>query len=139
MRRSSLGRLFATLLCLMLMINIVAMPAAMAESVKTIKQSKATFSCVTLNNNVKWLLGRTSKVTITNHSDDPLYVTIKEVDDCKVYTYRATIYAGNSVTIKVKTNFGNSGSFQINLSNAYGHPIKYSMSSSGIESIIRTK
>lgn len=139
MKKSLWSRFFASVLCMVLMMNIVVMPSALAATVKTIKQSKATFSCVTLNNKVKWILGRNSTVKITNESDDPLYVSVKGVEDCKVYTYQATVYAGNSVTIKIKTSFGDSGAFKINLSNAYGGPIVYSMTSSGIESIIRTK
>lgn len=139
MRNGFFTRMIATMLCLMLVIGITTAPTALAASIKTIKQSKATFSCVTLNNKAKWILGRTSKVTITNHSDDPLYVSISGVDDCKVYTYQSIVYTGNSVTIKVKTSFGDSGAFKINLSNAYGRPITYSMTSSGVESIVHTK
>lgn len=114
MRRSFLGRLFVTALCLMLLINVVAAPFAMAA----VDTAKKEIRVSTLN--VK-SFKKVSKITICNTqgSLENLIIKVKDRSGCTVSPKSAIIEPGKSKTFTITTYFGNSGSFKLVMTNEW--------------------
>ncbi len=130
------SRLLVLVLCFSLLLGIMAPTAA---SAKTISGTTATFSCLTLNDSLVWLFGRTSTVTFKNTGSLSALKINASATGCTVTPKTATIYDGQSVTFKIKTSFGGNGKVLFDLKELIQNNINYNLTESGTQMIIRIK
>lgn len=133
----SYKKMLATVLCILMLITCIAIPIANAA---TIYKPKATFTCTTMNDKIKWFAGRKSTVTISNTAMMGCgSLTVKASgSNCTVSPASATIKAGYSRTFTIKTPFAKVGTAKFNIVNNAGEPIRYTIKSSGTQTIVRT-
>lgn len=126
-------RSFSIMLCIIMLLICIIVPAANAA---TTKKSTATFTCLTMNDRTFW--ARTSKVTFTNTGCNGSLTIKPSASGCSVSPASKTIGMGKSCTFTIKTPWGNTGTTKFYVQNTWGCPITYSLSSSNTEMILRS-
>ncbi len=130
------SRFLVLVLCVSLLIGIMAPAVA---SAKTIKGTSATLTCLTLNDSIRWLFGRTSTVTFKNTGSTSALKITATATNCSITSAKTvTLYDGQSYTFKIKTGFGKNGKVLFNMKELLQNNINYSLSESGTQMIIRT-